>query len=59
MDNMFNGASSFNNGENIGGTTSHMNWIVSQFNGITPTNFSVGSALTLAPTGNSPFVNAG
>ena len=55
MDNMFNGASNFNNGEIAGGTTAHMNWIVSQFNGVTPTNFSFGSSLTLAPTGNSPF----
>jgi hypothetical protein len=59
MDNMFNDATIFNNGQDAGGTTQPMNWNVKYFNDVTPTNFSVGSSLTLAPDGNSPFTTAG
>ncbi len=59
MDNMFNDATIFNNGQGAGGTSQHLNWNVKYFKGVTPTNFSVGSSLTLAPYGNSPFRTAG
>jgi hypothetical protein len=52
MSAMFNGATSFNNGQNIGGTTAPMNWTIN-FSG-TPSNFSSGSALT---SENAPVFN--
>jgi hypothetical protein len=59
--NMFENATKFNNGQGVGGTTAHMNWIINFINPEThtPTNFSYLSPLTLAPTGNSPFLNNG
>jgi surface protein len=55
MNGMFLNASAFNNGDVPDGIDKHMLWDVSYFVGVTPINFSPGSSLTLAPTGNSPF----
>lgn len=56
---MFDFALAFNNGEGPTGNTAKMNWIVTQFGGVTPQFFSRFSSLTLAPDGNSPFDSDG
>ena len=59
MGSMFYYCTNFNNGDVIGGKSKHMTWNVAYFGGITPSGFSLYSALTLAPTGNSPFTSTG
>jgi surface protein len=58
MDGLFYNATNFNNGDESQGINQHMNWIVGQFSGATPTLFSYGSSLTYNP-GNSPFSTDG
>jgi surface protein len=59
MDSMFEGATLFNNSGVVGDESNHMNWIVTQFDRITPIKFSYQTNLTLQPTGNSPFYTDG
>jgi surface protein len=59
MSNMLSSCTNFNNGDVSGGTSKRMYWNVAYFGGITPSGFSLYSALTLAPTGNSPFTSTG